>query len=161
MFDPNITGTGHQPLGFDNLMTLYDQYCVRSSSITVTAVGCTASVARLVLMLYDDSSISTTPERLVENGNAVFGTIAPGSDGQFSRCILRNSCDVSKYFATGWDTLKRNPSYQGTAAANPTEQVYFAFSIFGGFSTSTMQVSFDVLISYDVEYFEPKHIATS
>jgi len=36
LFDPNYTGTGHQPLGFDQLAALYAHYTVLKSRIRVT-----------------------------------------------------------------------------------------------------------------------------
>ena len=33
LYDPNITGVGHQPRGFDQLMALYDHYYVSRSKI--------------------------------------------------------------------------------------------------------------------------------
>ena len=36
LFDPNRTGTGHQPYGFDQLSTFYNRYYVTGSKMTVT-----------------------------------------------------------------------------------------------------------------------------
>lgn len=36
LYDPNVTGAGHQPRGFDQLMGLYQRYTVMASSIKIT-----------------------------------------------------------------------------------------------------------------------------
>jgi len=162
-FDPNITGTGHQPMGFDQMMSLYDQYCVMSSSIQVTFAGLSTSVARVALMLYDQPVASTDPSRLVENGLAKMGVLATSAavNAHYSVCTLNLHCDVGKYFGVPFSELKVNPSFIGTAAANPTEQVYFIVDLWGGFSATTMTLVFDVLLSYDIYYYEPRHIDVS
>lgn len=33
MYDPNITSTGHQPRGFDQIMAMYTGYCVKNATI--------------------------------------------------------------------------------------------------------------------------------
>lgn len=158
-FDPNITGTGHQPMGFDNMMEFYDQYCVRASSIKVSLVGLSTSVGRVGLLLYDQPSPSTTPERLVENGLMKMAVVSSSTAGgtKWSVEELSLHCDVPKYFGAKFNEMKVNPSFIGTAAANPTEQVYFVIVLWGGFSNSTMQISMDVVLSYDVFYYEPRH----
>lgn len=158
-FDPNITGTGHQPMGFDNMMLFYDQYCVLSSSIKVTFAGLSTSVARVGVVLYDQPVPSTDPFRLVENGLGKMGVIgtSPNVNTQLSICTLNLHCDVPKYFGVSQNELKVNPSFVGTAAGNPTEQVYFSIELWGGFSATTMSLAFDVLLSYDIFYYEPRH----
>lgn len=37
-FDPNLTGIGHQPMGFDQLCALYTRFIVLGSKIRVTAI---------------------------------------------------------------------------------------------------------------------------
>ena len=39
LFDPDLTGTGHQPLGFDEWAKFYRRYCVLGSKITVQAIN--------------------------------------------------------------------------------------------------------------------------
>jgi len=38
LYDPNYTGTGHQPLYYDNLTQIYERWRVRAAYITVTVV---------------------------------------------------------------------------------------------------------------------------
>lgn len=38
MYDPDYTGTGHQPLGFDQIMALYSNFRVKASKIIVRTV---------------------------------------------------------------------------------------------------------------------------
>jgi hypothetical protein len=162
-FDPNITGTGHQPIGFDQMMSFYDQYTVQAASIHVAFAGLSTSVARVGLLLYDQPVPSTDPFRLVENGLAKMGIIgtSPNVNSSWGVCELSLHCDVPKYFGVTFDELKVNPSFVGTAASNPSEQVYFAIEMWGGFSATTMSLAFDVLISYDIHYYEPRHIDVS
>lgn len=160
-YDPDITGTGHQPLGFDNLMTLYDQYVVRSATIKCKFVGLTASTSRIAIHLNDDSKALSSVSSLVENAQLATDVIATSTTAGFhSIRELELHCDVPKYFRCNWDELKRNPSYQGTASGNPTEQVYFHVSLWG-YTASNATVGCDAVISYDIEFFEPKHIASS
>lgn len=42
IYDPNITGTGHQPRGFDTYAGLYTQYRVHSASVRVLAANTVA-----------------------------------------------------------------------------------------------------------------------
>lgn len=36
LFDPDVTGTGHQPIGFDQLMAIYARFKVRSTRVELT-----------------------------------------------------------------------------------------------------------------------------
>ena len=44
LYDPNHTGTGHQPLYFDQLMTIYNHYIVIGAKITVKFTAYPASI---------------------------------------------------------------------------------------------------------------------
>ena len=39
MYDPNITGTGHQPMYFDQFTAMYDHYTVLKSMMKATVVA--------------------------------------------------------------------------------------------------------------------------
>jgi hypothetical protein len=62
LFDPDISGSGHQPMGFDQMMLLYTTYTVVRATITVTAM---AEVSGAAAGIY----LSLTPPRsLIRSG---------------------------------------------------------------------------------------------
>jgi len=62
MYDPNYTGTGHQPRGWDQASAYYKYYRVKSVTMTVTATwnGIADSTFYVGVFLDADTTISTT-----------------------------------------------------------------------------------------------------
>jgi hypothetical protein len=167
MYDPNVTGTGHQPLGFDQMMLMYEQCTVINSSIQVTFITGAGLAAKLGVALFPDVSGLTDPKQLVENGLIRFIPITSGAtsiQNQIPRTTVRLGCDVARYFGRrGVRNLLDDDNLYTTAAANPVEQVYYGivgWQLNPDGSTTTT-VGFDVLISYDVIYWEPKKLTES
>lgn len=164
VYDPDITGTGHQAIGFDQIMLAYEHYATIRSKITVTFVNNSDYPVRCGLYLSPDATALTAPEQIMENG-LVKSIVcdAKGTNGTGQRVYsLTMDCDVKKYFGKGKYNQLLEEKYSGTVAANPTEAVYynvFAYSAHTG--TSSMQVLFDCIISYDTIYYEPRKLVTS
>lgn len=156
LYDPNITGTGHQPLYFDQMMALYNHYQVTKSRIKVTFVP-SASVTGPILcglMVDDDTSQTNTL-------NTSIGERPGARQSMYQKdthpsIVLYTSWD-SKTLATNVDD---NPNVQGSASANPAEQSYFVLETadLGGSNASMYMY---VQIEYDVLWNELKDIATS
>jgi hypothetical protein len=167
MFDPNITGTGHQPIGFDQMMLMYEQCTVVRSSLQATFnIGAGLSV-NCGVALYPDTTGLTNPSQLVENGLLRYIPLTSGSNifqNQHMRTTVRLDCDVARYFGRrGARVLLNDDNLYTTAAANPVEQVYFgivAWQISPDGSTTTA-IGFDVILEYDVIYWEPRKLTES
>lgn len=167
MFDPNITGTGHQPIGFDQMMLLYEQTTVVRSSIEVTFnIGPGLSV-QCGVALFPDASGLTNPSQLVENGLIRMVPLTSGSStfqNQRMRTTVRLDCDVAKYFGRpSYQSMLNDDNLYSTAAANPVEQVYYgvvAWQISPD-GTTTTSVGFDVILSFDTIYWEPRKLGLS
>ena len=162
LFDVNVSGTGHQPMGFDQMMLLYEQYTVVGSKINVSILTGSSVAVRAGVYLSPDTTSITDPLRLVENGLITTKPQAGNLVAGYIKDYALN-CDVAKYFG-------RNPSKRGlvddvtlsgTVAANPTEQVYFAVTAWDPFSTGTWSIFFDVLLEYDVIFWEPRKLTVS
>ena len=167
LFDPNITGTGHQPIGFDQMMLLYEQATVIRSSIEVTFNVGPGLTAQCGVALFPDSTPITDPKDLVENGLIKFVPITSGSNtfqNQRMHTIIRNDCDVCRYFGRpSPQSLLNDDNLYTTAAANPVEQVYYAVTAWqiSPDASTTTTIGFDALISYDVIFWEPRKLALS
>ncbi len=164
LYDPNITGTGHQPLGFDTMMAYYEQYTVMASKITVRACGNGIQAVNVGLCLAPDTTTLVVPD-VIENGLIVSKVLdgrAGGGYGTGNRIKTLNlTCDVARYFGRpGGRGLLDDTNLYGTVAANPTEQVYFVIGQWGfGSFTDNTAVSMDVTIEYEAYFWEPRKIA--
>jgi len=156
LYDPNITGTGHQPMYFDQLMTLYNHYTVTGSKIKVTPLNSAALPTIWSLFKDDDAAILTTiPATAVERPDSVttteYLTVQPGRP-------MWQTFDARATF--GGDPLATD-SLQGNVGANPTEQTYFAIYCNGGINAALQGVDALVEIWYDVNFDELTSIASS
>lgn len=164
IFDPDITGTGHQVIGFDQLMLAYEHYTVIRAKLTVTFLNNSDQATRCGVYLNPDAIPITDPVRLMENGLVKHVTMdaksQPGT-GERLRTISID-CDAKKFFGKSKYSGLVETDYQGTIAANPVEQVYFVVFAFCPFAVGlTTNVLYDAVLSYDVIYTEPRKLAVS
>ncbi len=164
LYDPNVTGTGHQPLGFDTMMLYYEQYTVLRSRITIRMVGNGSQAAVVSLCLAPDTTALALPD-VMENGLCTTHVVDGRGNGGYGTGTrigrLDLACDVAKYF--GRRTAKElldDPNLYGTVSSNPTEQVYFIVNMwgFGTFSDNT-NVICEATIEYIATFWEPRKVA--
>lgn len=162
IFDPDITGTGHQVIGFDQMMVAYNHYTVIRSKITVTFLNNGDAPVRCGVYLNPDSAALTDPVRIMENGLIKTVTCDAKSIAAGERMhTVSIDCDAKRYFGKGKYTELLEENYSGTSAANPPEQVYFTVFSLNPFDATNTLVAFDAVISYDVIYHEPRKLTSS
>ena len=146
LFDPNVTGAGHQPLYFDQLAAIYDHYTVLRSRIKVT-FGTTATlvVPQLYSIYVDDDTTVVA--------NAVIGSERPGAVCKFVNPLT----DTPPTLYLNWDgkatfgsDMMSDKDMQGTASSNPTEQSFYVIQQYdsGGITTTPLmfvEMEFDVV----------------
>jgi len=152
IFDPNVTGTGHQPYGHDSYQALYNHYNVLSSTIVVTpAEDIDATVG---VTLTDDTTVNSDFDTVKEIKGTKMMVLTQASDG--------NSKIVQKYDANQvWDKSYQK-STQASFGADPAEEMYFDIWATGKLSTvAAATVRLLVTISYEVECFELRDLGQS
>jgi len=164
IYDPDITGTGHQVIGFDQLMLAYEHYTVIRAKLTITFLNNSSQATRCGVYLNPDSSPLTDPTRIMENGLVKYVSMdsksSPGT-GERIRSVSID-CDVKKFFGKAKYSDLTEIDYQGTVAANPPEQVYFVVFAYCPFSVGeATNVLYDAVLSYDVIYTEPRKLTIS
>jgi len=158
MFDPNISGTGHQPMYFDQFSAIYDHYVVIGSKITIKAAGNLATSVPVVIGLFinDDTTITTgTVQAISEQSSAKMFKMNTGG-GQATTMTLNWS--AKKYFG---GSIMSNTELQGTSAANPAEQSYFTIYVQSADGTASTTTVFWVEVEYIAVWKELKDIAQS
>lgn len=158
IFDPDLTGTGHQPMFRDQFNTVYNQYAVISSKIKYTVINTTATMAMVVGQANDDNgSISAAFLDNLEKPHG-FNTVLTIPSGSRSQTVFYNTFDCKRDL--GIDPYA-SQTYKTSTASNPVEGYNNALWAipFDGATTGTLQ--FLVSIEYIVMFTELADVSTS
>lgn len=158
LFDPEYAVGGHQPYYYDQLSALYQHYIVHKSKINVTATGYgilaapTASTSTLVLRGDDTATgLTTTKTTLMELPGSKFVKFPAWNTGNSVTRQLTMSYDKNKIFKNF-----KNSDLQAQVGTNPAEDWYFIVSGWTDSGPTAQNIWLDVIIDYDVEFFEAK-----
>lgn len=123
-YDPNITGVGHQPRGFDQLMTMYDHYTVIGATVElyIHAASTAPTGGRVVSCVTDTAtSIYTTYDDIWEYPTAKVTNVSAHDGGQASAHQVI-SVNPNEYL--GRSKPLADPQLKGSASSNPSEQCF-------------------------------------
>lgn len=157
MYDPNITGTGHQPMYFDQFSALYDHYTVLKSKMKCTVVG-HPNAALLFGLGQDDDTTIAAPNSYTMWERPGFQVKSVNAAVEPSDTFLWSSWDAKKVY--GGDP-QSDPELQGTATSNPTEQTYYIAYFDGGVTLGSQTVTILAEIWYEVVWDEFVSMASS
>lgn len=160
-YDPNVTGTGHQPTVFDMFCGssgLYNHYTVLGSHISVIYQNANTPTTFVGLSVSGSTSVSTDFTEVIENGQLTFAVLTPaGLDGHC--CTLSTKCNTAEF--QGISDPLDDPDMRGDSSSNPAEQQYFILTCWNNVNATVAVVSANVIIEYDVVFHEPKKVPLS
>lgn len=170
LYDPNTSGTGHQPMFFDNYSALYDRYKVSFAKITVTVINhfvntATANSSGVVttqpnyayklaiLKDTDESDRPTNIEDLIEQNthSMKWRYVSPQINGRLPK--LSTKCAPHKQVQLGYDDDTLTAPVTGSPSRNVKAIVYIA-SADG--VTDPPSVSLGVKITYYAKFYDRK-----
>lgn len=151
LHDPNITGTGHQPRGYDQLMTMYRHYEVLEALIEIWADPIDLETSQL-LTLSVRSSNSPVPLRtdMMEHRTAITKAMA-GSNGGPGVVYHKIACKPGEFLG-----LKDDDTVRGAEGFNPASPVYFHVNTLPIPGVDAGIVHCQARITYKVKLSEPK-----
>jgi len=153
LFDPDITGTGHQPMGFDQMMLFYNHYTVTNSRMRLQYEAGSAVAPTVCLAVSGTSTALTASTQIMETGRCVLGW--PTSIGvAMSHGSLTSFCNLRTF--QGLRNVIDDPDMRGDAASNPTEQVYYIVYVWCPNDSTVVSASIQGLIEFDTIFHEPK-----
>jgi len=159
IYDPNLSGGGHQPYGHDTYSGIYNQYTVLKSKIKITPTGRTASSGNNAIHFgvgIEDSTVSGAPnDTWAERPTySVVGSFR--GDGS------------SKSLTKTWDRNKRFPhedTYRALSApfgSNPSEIEVFNIVVQNADYTNALSTVYMLVeIEYTVEMYELQDLGSS
>lgn len=162
LYDPEITATGHQPLGFDQFIgTLYNHYTVVGARVRVTAHNNDTAVGQILLLqIKDTATTSADIEDMIENSLNRYTVLAPEGSGGSCKTMSINF-SAKKFFSVGKGALVGNDLYRGDSASNPQEQAYLHVTGKPLSGTDTADIRFIIDIQYIAVLTEPRQLTGS
>lgn len=154
LFDPNRTGTGHQPYGYDQYTALYARY--RVFKVYYTLITCTptaGAVYQVSVGASNDSSTVTNASLAAESPNYVTKILSNAMPITFRGCW-----DLPRVNGTTAAVYKADDRFQANYNASPTEiicmHVVHSQTLSGGAPTAN-QVSHSLTLDFVCELFDP------
>lgn len=161
IFDPNLTGTGHQPLGHDQWSVFYDHYVVLGAKCRVTLTQSSTAgsdIAFFSLCLQDTSNTMISQSQIREQPRTAWTLVTSPYAGQSSRTLAKNF-SAKRFFGAKsvitWDKLGAQ------FGANPTEDALFRIFFQNMSGLSAISLVANVTIDYIVMLSEPKILPQS
>lgn len=154
LYDPDVTGGGHQPMPFDQLMLSFEHYVVTRSVCKVNFKNTSSLYTEAISISLNASATPVTAYgSLVENGVLVRDRLVQFPyDGSVK--ALTMPCDVGKFGDVV--RLVDNPNYEGSISANPTEQSYFHISVWNPDSVSSIDCICEIYLEFEAIFREPR-----
>ena len=168
LYDPDITAAGHQALGFDQMMALYNKYCVLGAKIHVR--------------MRAGSTANTYPMNLIGE-KSLLSSLQYTSGSQplekpTCKLVTQNSSATNVYNPekniNWWFSAKKQfrcssrrdlisiDHYNGDSSSNPDQQVFFYLTYQAQDLQMTTAVCYiDVVIEYIAAFHDRKQIAQS
>lgn len=152
-YDPDVTGTGHQPMGFDQMMVFYNHYTVMNARVRAVFQNIGAVSAHVGMSVSGTTVTISDSRQLIENGEVIYAVVTPTGIAD-SIATLRSSASSANF--QGIQQPLDDPNMRGDAASNPTEQFYFHFHVWNPVSATVPSVLIDFYLEYDVVFHEPR-----
>lgn len=158
LYDPDYTTSGHQPVGFDQIMPMYNHYTVIGARARIEFTNRDNSYSQRVFAHVRDSPATiTNTSELIENGQCRWTTLGMGPSGQANRMLTMNF-SAKKFF--GKNVLVEH-DYRGTEATDPTECAYLHVTAEPTIGVDSGAIVVLVVLEYIAVLHEPKTLAQS
>lgn len=120
LYDPDATGTGHQPMFFDQLTAIYNHYEVYGSKITAKFLPNGSSSAYVGIYMDDNATSSSVLTTLIEQGPTVNHKVLLSTSSR--PVVVKKTWSQRKVFGA---SARGTYNLIGTSASNPPEKSYF------------------------------------
>lgn len=157
IFDPDLSGVGHQPLGHDQLETMYQRYRVLSARITVEAVNSLATSSPCTFYVAPRTTTSGIGPDSIQEATGTKHTVLSGAENNVGKLSVYMNIDKME----GDPGAKYDKDYSASFGSNPSRDAYFivgAQNIAGG---QQVAVACNVKIQYTVRCYDRIDLTSS
>jgi len=160
-YDPNNTGTGHQPMGFDELMAMYRHGTVIAASATVHLTnGDTSNEVIAGIAVSETNTSILSLSSMIEYGNCQYATLSKGNlDGD--NAVLRVNVNPNKFLGIKNPLDATDHRFSDSANISGDGVFFRVFAAAADGSTDVNVTVFSIDITYVCILMEPAQLTGS
>lgn len=164
VYDPDISGSGTQPVGFDQWSAFYNRYRVDKVQVEVDFANLSTISATDVLVLANNDNASIATQAAFQAA-----TCAPFANDKLlnitgsgqDACRIVRTYDIAKVLGVDKTRHRGNPDYSAVISANPTESCYLHIVAQDVLFNSNISLRFKFKITYLTTFFDRNQLAQS
>ncbi len=166
LFDPEFTGVGHQPYGYDQMAAFYNRYRVLKASWIVTMIptGGVINPHLLCVVPTNVTSTFTNGDLMTETPYAKYGwskvqhtAASAGPDP----VIIKGSINLGRLYGVSQATLKSDDRFAADFDSDPAEAAALHVGVFSAAGGTVVSYAYHIRITYTAEMYDRKQLATS
>lgn len=156
-YDPDKTGSGNQPLAFDQWSEFYDSYLVHAAKYKFTCNNGGNAIILGFFPDYDGDGGNITVPHLIDKPDSCYMLIDK-NDGSQS---MEYYCKIQDYFGLSSPIQTTDTEYTADTSTNPTNEAVMSFmwSSLDGLLLSDVNVLVEITLY--VEFFDPRELVQS
>lgn len=157
VYDPNNSGTGHQPYLFDTISALYSKYRVNAAKVTMNwcTIGSTADLMGAYTVNGDTGGATLTgmtTDRAAEINNVSTILISPSGN---QRVVSQKFyAPIHKIIGVSRSKYNAEDNYSAPVGQNPLSGCYLAMSAGSPTGVASEAISCQVIIDYYVTFWD-------
>lgn len=164
LYDPNQTGTGHQPYGFDQLSSFYNKFIVHKCRyrLLCTTIGGTPEIGVCFQVVPTGSSTITGISLDAATEKSMCTVFPVGPSGNDRARLVQGSVQMHQVFGIKKAQYADNlTAYAGSSSGNPSQAAYLIIGCGSYSGTAGESLSVQVILDFDAEFFDPIQMAQS
>lgn len=155
LFDPDYTGTGNQPVGFDNYALIYGRYCVYAATVECTVVNGNATAQMVVMRAKNNLTSITTNDGVLAAICDKDNCVSSMTTAAYDTVKLKKTYKLNDVCGVTRSNYLSDDRYQSVVSSSPSETI--GLEILGGqvgSAVSTVILAYIMRISFKVKFFD-------
>lgn len=156
LFDPDRTATGHQPLGFDQLKTLYNRYRVYRVNYNIHWVTTTTDPVMIIAVPTNQSGGIGSLETALETYSAKHSK----AGNVYTPCVVSGAVDLAVLNGKTHQQYSDDDTTQAEIGSSPSE-LLILHACFASLSVSNVTGYAVVTLTFECEFHDPIQLSAS
>lgn len=150
VYDPNYTGTGHQPYYYDQMAALYNYYCVYGCVVEIEAgTETTTSTCLLAFSPTLDGGTPMDADILKERPQSRWATLDAGGEAK----TLSKYYRIASLFGRTKRQLLSDDTFASPKGGNPGKTVYLNINGIATDKTAVAKINCAITMTFYVQWY--------